>query len=301
MPSTPSEFEEKEFEAPLYNQIGSGTHLVWSPGQVFEEHIGIDYAFMLDDPDLWRFFGANAPLSGAYLHRHRWGFIWQRRKKRQLPNFRLNLFIQAKRSHYYRRPPKHLISRLAKGPCWRFDIEKHQQEALEKVAEKLGDRAVVCYGAPVFHRLSQLYAHTSRRSILPNSIFPGVTALSDHQSFYYQAPEGGGIANAEPTKVDGAPLKDMLRRLSESSPETVRNDPRTELKSLGEEIYTVVTKEISDESPRKAIFMEMLGREEELADITEGPVEAIKAFVRVAVFALAFDCEWLVVSHAQGE
>jgi hypothetical protein len=29
-----AEFEEKEYEAPLYNQLESGTRLVWPPGQV---------------------------------------------------------------------------------------------------------------------------------------------------------------------------------------------------------------------------------------------------------------------------
>jgi hypothetical protein len=36
MSAKPSEFEEREFEAPLYNQLESGTRLVWSPGQVFD-------------------------------------------------------------------------------------------------------------------------------------------------------------------------------------------------------------------------------------------------------------------------
>ena len=34
MPVLPSEFEEKEYEAPLYNQLERTPGLVWSPGQV---------------------------------------------------------------------------------------------------------------------------------------------------------------------------------------------------------------------------------------------------------------------------
>ena len=57
MAAIPSEFEEKEYEAPLYNQLECGTRLVWSPGQVFEEYIGVDRAIFLRDPVLWRHFG----------------------------------------------------------------------------------------------------------------------------------------------------------------------------------------------------------------------------------------------------
>ncbi|HWC61909.1 MAG TPA: hypothetical protein VHC44_19635 [Verrucomicrobiae bacterium] len=298
MASIPSEFEEKEFEGPLYNQLGSGTHLVWSPGQVFEEHVGIDYALMLCDPDLWQYFGSAGPVKGAFLHRYNWDFIWRRRRRRNLPNFRLNLFIQAKRSHYYRHRPRRLMSYLTKGSCWRFDIEDHQQEALERLAEKLGSRAVVCYAAPAFHRVSQLNAHTSRGSILPNSSFPSVSKLVGHKAFYYQVAGGNGVANADPTRIEGASLEEMLQHLAKGHSDTSQNNPRGELKNLGEEVYKMVIEKVSDENPRKALYMESLRHEERFAQGIEGPTEAIVGFLRVLTFSLAFNCEWFVVSHA---
>lgn len=155
MPAVASEFEEKEFEIPLYNQLGAGTRLVWSPGQVFEEYIGVDHALMLHDAALWRYFSPGLPLRGALLYHHNWDFIWRHRRRRKLPNFRLNLFLQVKRCHYYRRRPRTLKSWLPAGvPCWRFNLDAVQQQALERVAAKLGDRAVVAYAAPAFHRIS---------------------------------------------------------------------------------------------------------------------------------------------------
>lgn len=39
-----AEFEEKEFEKPLYSQLENGSQEVWTPEQSFEHYFGIDYA-----------------------------------------------------------------------------------------------------------------------------------------------------------------------------------------------------------------------------------------------------------------
>jgi hypothetical protein len=203
MAGRPSDFEEKEYEAPLYNQLeSSGTSLVWSPGQVFEQHIGIDRAMFLDDPDIWEILGSR-PRRGVLLEDYRWRFIWQRRRRRPLPNFKLNLFIQAKRCFFHKSKPRNLKTNALNSPCWRFDITAHQQEALEKVAAKISRRAVVCYAAPAFHRFSELYAHTAARTINQNSTFPTVEKLSGHSAWYYDRPGGSGVANADPVNIEG--------------------------------------------------------------------------------------------------
>jgi len=120
MPAKPSEFEEKEYEAPLYNQLESGTNLIWSPGQVFEHHIGIDRAMLLQNPAVWKVFGYNRALPGVLLEMYDWNFIWRRRQRRPLPDFKLNLFVQAKRCYFYNRRPNHLKSTAIHSPCWRF-------------------------------------------------------------------------------------------------------------------------------------------------------------------------------------
>lgn len=47
------EFEEKEYESALYNQLASSNIHLWSPGQVLESYLGFDAALLVDDP----FFG----------------------------------------------------------------------------------------------------------------------------------------------------------------------------------------------------------------------------------------------------
>ena len=79
-----------------------------------------------------------------------------------------------------------------------LDIDVSQQEALGAVAQTLGNRAVVCYAAPAFHRIMELNAHTVRGTIVAQSTFPLAERLTGHDSFYYCTPGGSGVANPEP-------------------------------------------------------------------------------------------------------
>jgi hypothetical protein len=102
---TPADFEESEYRGPLYNQLERGNHLVWEPGQVFEKHIGIDRAAYVTDPYFWGLHGLIAPMNGVILLDYDWHYIWKNRLKNKiLPDFKLNLFLQAKRPHAGTRP-----------------------------------------------------------------------------------------------------------------------------------------------------------------------------------------------------
>ena len=95
-----AEFEEGEYRAPLFNQLAS-TSLVWEPGQVFEKHIGIDYATWCADQYVLSLHGHSTAPRGVSLPYYDWDYIWSvRNKLKKLPSFRLNLFIQAKRPMY---------------------------------------------------------------------------------------------------------------------------------------------------------------------------------------------------------
>ena len=96
------DFEEKEYEAPLYAQLLSGNNKIWSPGQVFEGKFGLDAIMHANDILFWKMFGIkNIPI-GTILNDYNWGFIWRRlNKKRPLPDFKVNLLIQAKTPRYY--------------------------------------------------------------------------------------------------------------------------------------------------------------------------------------------------------
>jgi hypothetical protein len=102
-----AEFEEREYETPLYQQLAVDRRRVWAPGQVLEHHIGFDYAAFCVDSYFWALHGLRDPLNGFMfdeLIRHR---FWERRLgSRPLPDFKLNVFLQAKRPESRVRLPK---------------------------------------------------------------------------------------------------------------------------------------------------------------------------------------------------
>lgn len=59
------EFEEKEYEGPLNNELLLGDPRIWSPGQVFEKYMGIDSALFVGSQLFWEFLekpiGVNSP------------------------------------------------------------------------------------------------------------------------------------------------------------------------------------------------------------------------------------------------
>ena len=295
MPSKPSEFEEKEFEAPLYNQLECGLPNVWAPGQVFEEYLGIDRAAFLAEPRLWRLFGAARPPLGVFMHRMEWEFIWRHRRRRPMPNFRLNLFLQAKRSHYYRRRPNHIRALMPSGPCWRFDIEADQQHALERVAVRVGDRAVVAYAAPVFYRVSELYAHTSRGTIAANSTFPRVESLRNHSSWYYRTPGASGVANADPEQIENPGLLQFLQSIRVDQMPDASGTASEHLGQLTRLIESALEKDVPDENPRKAIYAELVRQIEPIMKAYDESGESSRSFMRVAAFAIAFNLDWYAV------
>jgi hypothetical protein len=156
-----AEFEEKDFEAPLYNQLLFGSHNIATPGQVFEGKFGIDAALQALHPQFWNLFGFPDVPNGVRLCDFNWGFVWrQLGRKRILPNFSVNLLLQSKRPSVLQRARGN-ISRLGiRGPFWRFAIKEHQQEILEKIANRLNRKAMVTYSSPAFDTLDFLYEYT---------------------------------------------------------------------------------------------------------------------------------------------
>lgn len=162
---TPADFEESEYRGPLYNQLERGNHLVWEPGQVFEKHIGIDRAAYVTDPYFWDLHDLSAPMSGVILRDYDWHYIWKKRLKNKiLPDFKLNLFLQAKRPHAGTRPRGKVKKAGIVGDYWKFEITRHQQVALEQMKKTLNGNAIVCYAAPAFHTQAALYEHTKNQS-----------------------------------------------------------------------------------------------------------------------------------------
>lgn len=291
-----AEFEEKEFEAPLYNQLEQGTDLVWSPGQVFEGHIGIDRALFSQSPLFWKLAGRLGPARGAFLHRYDWDFIWRRRRsRRRLPNFRLNLFLQAKRPWYYQRTPRNLSGRSLRAPLWRIDFVSHQQAALERVARSLGDRALVCYAAPAFHRLSQLYAHTRQGSIIENSSFPEAASMSGHTAWWYNQPGAVGLANPEFKSFEGPGLLTRLKQFSSKQDGRADQGAVEHLGFLANEIERGMGEPHAEEDARRAEYFSQIKALSRDAEEYEMIGDPLYQFLRVLVFVSTYNLEWYAV------
>ncbi len=217
-----AEFEEKDFEAPLYNELKFGSHRIATPGQVFEGKFGIDAAMEAEHPLFWDLFGFYDIPRGVVLDELRWGFMWQKLgRKRRLPTFSTNLLIQAKRPEPLSRVSSKLKSYGFKSKYWRFQITEHQQEILEKVSQNLRRRALVVYASPAFHTLDSLYDYTEAQTIVENSNFVKVERLHNHKKWNYYQPGTSGVALSEPEFIKGEPFYSMIEQERESSQENV--------------------------------------------------------------------------------
>lgn len=292
------EFEEKEFEAPLYNQLTTRNGHVWSPGQVLERQIGIDYALWCSDPRIWSLHGISPP-SGILLHQFAPYFP---SIKRPLPNFSLNLFIQAKRSQ-----PRTKVSGDFKkygitSPYWKFDTTAHQQARLDHLAAILGADALVCYAAPAFHRLTQLNAHTVGGSIVENSSFPKSTMLSGHKAWNFSSPGMVGVANAEPQFHEEPPLEGQVRNLITERSNRFEERPATALNSLANILRESGASGTGDGASRSAVFAMRAARIEASYSDAAADFEGaalVRDFLHVSNYAETFNMLWFTLGQSR--
>jgi hypothetical protein len=224
----PAEFEEQAYEAPLYNQLERGNPYVFTPGQVLENKVGFDRGCYISQVALWETLGYKSPLKGAALAYYDWPFGWGPLLPReQLPKYRMNLFLQVKRPIYYQRKPRAIRSIPGmSGPLWGFRISEHQQRLLEILAAKTRGRAHVSYAAAAFHTKSDLFGHTTRRTIVQNSTFPSVDRLSGHEAWYYRMPGATGAANPKPENIEEPDLLDRVLALGRDGEVDIGRDMR---------------------------------------------------------------------------
>jgi hypothetical protein len=219
----PAEFEEKSYEAPLYNQLERGQNRLFVPGQVLENAIGFDAGLFVARQAVWETLGYRTPLTGAALGYYDWPYAWRlQHPGLTLPRFRLNLFLQAKRPLFYARRPRSLQRISMSGPLWSFQVTRHQQRRLETLADTLRRRAHVSYAAAAFHTYNDLFRHTKCRTIVQNSTFPSVEKLKGHDAWYYGTPGAQGAANPNAESIEEP---DLLSRLREEAEAGITYEP----------------------------------------------------------------------------
>ena len=291
-----AEFEEKSYEAPLYNQLERGNPTIFSPGQVLESKLGFDRGLFLAQEALWEILGYKSPLKGAALAYYDWprgyGPV---QPNSQLPRFRLNLFLQAKRPVYHERKPRSLRSiKELSAPLWSFRITPHQQRLLETLADTMHGRAHVAYAAAAFHTNSALFTHTKRRTVVQSSTFPSAKTLSGHSAWYYRVPGAQGAANPDPEIIEEPPLLDRLLRIArESEPYEAGDFGWLDLTARS--VIAAVAEANQDSDGVTAHFFDDLQTLERIAG-RYALESALHSYAQLNLFTERFDLAWLVVA-----
>jgi len=244
-------------------------------------------------------------MTGVQLSSYDWHYIWRHQnRKKILPDFQLNLFLQAKRSHAGKSPRGNIKKAGILGDYWKFDITPHQQLALERMSDKLHGKALVCYASPAFHTQAALYEHTKNQSIVLNSTFPPVQKMKGHGAWYYTLGGVSGVANPDYVKIEVEPLQTQIEKLVLQNERT--NDAQTSLERLAKAIV-LSAGEISEPAPVDTWFQQLLSRVdynvseffEDAFQDDDDYIAAVKAYLTVKSFCTAYHLEWYVLGKAQ--
>jgi len=295
MPAELADFEEKSYEGPLYNQLERGNQFLFTPGQVLESTVGFDRGLFVAQAALWQTLGYKSPLRGAALAYYDWPSWGPPNPRAQLPRFRLNLFLQAKRPWYHERRPRNLknVAGVA-APLWSFRIDEDQQRLLETLASTTQGKAHVSYASAAFHTNEALFSHTKARTIVQNSTFPSVDKLSGHEAWYYETPGAQGVANPNPENIEQPSLLDRLRTLYGES-RALEGGDLTWLNTLSDEVIRsagLAERSLAGVGAHFFDDLQTLGRIAEQNDLS--PV--MLAYAQINLFTERFDLNWLVVA-----
>jgi|APLak6261702949_1056265.scaffolds.fasta_scaffold06043_1 hypothetical protein len=211
-----TEFEETEYEGPLYNQLLNGSLKLWTPGRRFERFFGIDAALFSNNIYFWNLFAQITPINGVIIRNYNWNLLLRfinRLYKRPFPNYNTNVLIQSKRpKHRSGINPAYSIHGI-KGQYWQFEITKHQQVILEQLEIHLGSNALVVYACPAFHTFDDLDKYTENGQIVENSTFVRVGALANHSKWVYDKPGTKGLACSKIKEHSDISFNEMINKL----------------------------------------------------------------------------------------
>lgn len=303
-----ADFEEKEYETPLYQELlGHPSANLWTPGQVFEHHFGIDGAVQVNNPLFWSIVNYSAPPRGAILDDYKWGRVWRAMQRitnsanpirRPLPDFQVNLLLQVKRPDYLKGTNSKL-SQFGISSYWRFKIRRHQQEALEYVSDRLKNRALVLYGCAAFHTYHSLFLYIRSKSLITHSSFVRAEKLSGHSAWNFDSPGMVGVACSEVEYIEEPKLFDQIEEMigtikKVDLSEKEKTKKATEnLEKLSHEVISAMKKLSNKKNPIAHEFI----RRFEIGNEALGSNKlepAVKAFSIIAGFFEFTGTSWLV-------
>ncbi|MCC2617355.1 hypothetical protein LJ739_13975 [Aestuariibacter halophilus] len=217
-----SEFEEKQYEQHLNNELLQGSNLIFPPGQHLENVLGFDAALFTRNKNFWRHFLGSYPWYRRFfrfylngMHFPKDAFDLEYAFNNDFPQFKFNAFIQ------HKRPEKMIKNTAAEWGSWnqeyyRYRVLDHQQSTLENLEASVGNQGVVTYASPAFHTNQEFWGVHKSQSFIQNSNFCQPSKLKGHRAYTYISPGTNGIAHSKPEEVESKHLINELVRLSQS-------------------------------------------------------------------------------------
>jgi hypothetical protein len=281
------EFEEKQFEQHLNNQLVDDKRLIYAPGQVLENVLNFDAALFTTNPHFWRNF--ETPFWPLF-HRHRKGIFLDQKWWKQLdesleyfPPFKFNVFLQHKRAEYLGRSNAGEWEYWNK-PYFRYVVDKDQQKALEKLESEVDTKGIVAYSSPAFHTLHGLWEAVRNNSMVKQTNFAQVIKLSRHNAYTFVAPGNQGKAFSEVEDIKSYNFDERLQMLSASQMSSDNN------KSFITELGEIIHKIMMEQSEFEPLYSEIV---KDLSMEIGSYVSAI-ALLRVSTFCFLTNTNWKI-------
>lgn len=288
------QFEEKQYEQNLNNELLHRKQLLYVPGQVLEGRLGFDSAVYSRNHRFWRLFdempyfpffrgfqiGRNRP--GVQLSRKWWSHLDQ--SLPYFPRFKFNVFVQHKR-------PEHLTLSSANEwsdwnrPYFRFELTPHQQTALEQLEVHAQNKAIVVYGSPAFIKLADLWKAIEDGQLIERSNFCQPSKLSGHHIYSYAEAGRFGKGHSDAEDIESFDFYEQFNVLN-SAPD-LPEDNRTFLIQTGNLVQTAIEGcgELTEAFTTVLATFEI---EPENAD------SLLLALARIAVFNFVVGATWSV-------
>lgn len=214
-----AEFEEKQYEWALLNELMTGSPHAYPSGQVLEALVGYDLALHPGRSKIWGLLGAGFP-SGVVLTAGLWAGAPKAPEDHKLPGNIVSLILQVKRPQlldHWRAGQDHYW----RGPYFRFHVTPSQQDQLEALESNTRGTALVRYAAPAFLSLQDLEERQLNATVSNGSTFVAPEVLVGHRLWSYAGPGTVGYANPEGSESWGDTWQTLLGRAAEQA------EPRT--------------------------------------------------------------------------
>jgi hypothetical protein len=290
-----AEFEEKDFEVALYHQLARDSPNVWTPGQVFEHHFGIDAALYTTHEFFRNALNRNHFPRILFLDNLNWGYVWRSYgRKRGLPTFAVNALIQAKRPQYLLGKNRTIAKHGITGQYWRFKTVLHQQSLLERLSTKVGKRAVVSYASPACHLWDDLDRFIGENKLPDNCSYVSAERMVGHKHWCYQQPGGIGVACSEPEPISEESLPRLLAQMAERTGNT-DSDTDSASQSLAYFAKNVVLA-VQEEAEAGSGLARAIQRRIAQIPFDDAQPDA-QSFFQVAVFSELTNVLWFVVGN----